>query len=355
MTTNCSMTTPNIGVASGTSLTLTTGQPLILRSGASGTDLSATFGRTATDTTLAVPGTAGHFAANTDMVAGDTVLRNESSGARIYIGALPGSGILAFSVDTAGANLYGSTSCKTSIKAAATASGTLTLPATTGNVVVDSATQTLTGKTIGAGGLAGLTPGHQIFTANGTFTIPTGVTAVKVTVCGGGGAGGGASATQDGGGGGSGSAGVKWLTGLTPGNTLSVTIGGGGTGVSAAAGNNGTGSTVASGTQTITSIVTNGGTGGFIAVSGNGVPGGDGGAAGTGGDMNLQGSAGSLGAALTGGGGGPSIFGGAGRGATGALGSNAGGFCSGGGGAGQNINNVGGNGSGGVAVFEWVN
>lgn len=198
------------------------------------------------------------------------------------------------------------------------------------------------------------TPNKQIFTASGTFTIPTGVTAVKVTVCGGGGAGGGASATQDGGGGGSGSTGIKWLTGLTPGNTLSVTIGGGGTGASAAAGGNGTGSTIASGTQTITSIVTNGGTGGPIATSGNGATGGDGGAAGTGGDMNLQGTAGSNGSALSGGSGGGSIFGGAARGATGAVGNNAGGFCSGGGGAGQNVNNAGGNGSGGVALFEWV-
>lgn len=147
----------------------------------------------------------------------------------------------------------------------------------------------------------------QVFTANGTFTIPSGITKVKVTVVGGGGGGGGtygnstaggnstvASGTQTittltGGGGGSwstflggtatggdlnisgykgfslasllvgfqgfstfpatyglgGAAGndganaypggggggtaIKWLTGLTPGNTLTVTVGAGGT------------------------------------------------------------------------------------------------------------------------------
>lgn len=98
----------------------------------------------------------------------------------------------------------------------------------------------------------------QIFTGSGTFTIPTGITQVKVTVTGGGGGGGGCASavtTSSAGGGGAGTA-IKWLTGLTPGNTLTVTVGGGGNGGSAGAnnGSNGTDSTVASGTQTISTI-----------------------------------------------------------------------------------------------------
>lgn len=94
----------------------------------------------------------------------------------------------------------------------------------------------------------------QVFTANGTFTIPTGVTALKVTVVGGGG--GGPVGGNFGGGGGA--TAIKWLTGLTAGNTLAVTIGAGGAGKvstgSQASGNAGGNSTVASGTQTITTI-----------------------------------------------------------------------------------------------------
>lgn len=91
-----------------------------------------------------------------------------------------------------------------------------------------------------------------VFTATGTFTIPTGITAVKVTVVGGGG-GGGQFAT------GAGAAtAIKYLTGLTSGNTLSVTVGAAGAGVGAATSTGGN-SSVASGTQTITTIQANGG------------------------------------------------------------------------------------------------
>jgi len=73
----------------------------------------------------------------------------------------------------------------------------------------------------------------QVFTSSGTFTVPTGVTSVKVTVVGGGGNGGNASATTGrasstggGGGGGGGGVAVQFITGLTPGGTVSVTVGG---------------------------------------------------------------------------------------------------------------------------------
>jgi hypothetical protein len=85
----------------------------------------------------------------------------------------------------------------------------------------------------GGGGFSAM----QTFTSSGTFTVPSGKTTVKVTVIGGGQGGysaynvyscpiyvvGGAS------GGGGGTA-VEYITGLTPGGTVSVTVGAGGAG-----------------------------------------------------------------------------------------------------------------------------
>jgi hypothetical protein len=83
----------------------------------------------------------------------------------------------------------------------------------------------------------------QIFTSSGTWTAPTGVTTVGVTLLAGGGGGGGTSATNTGGGGGgSGGAGMGWVT-VTPGTTYAVTVGAAGTaGGAGAAGGAGGGS-----------------------------------------------------------------------------------------------------------------
>ena len=91
----------------------------------------------------------------------------------------------------------------------------------------------------------------SLHTGNGTFTIPTGVTAIKVTIVGGGGSGGSIStgyAAGGCGGGGGGATAIKFLTGLTPGLTISVTVGGAGGA-----------SSIASGTQTITTVTAGGG------------------------------------------------------------------------------------------------
>ena len=121
----------------------------------------------------------------------------------------------------------------------------------------------------------------------GTFTIPTGITRIKVTVVGGGGGSSGCQAGQNlaTGGGGGGTA-VKWLTGLTPNNTLNYSVGAGGTAGASpnAAGGAGAASTVSSGTETITTITGNGGAGGVYSSAG-----GNGGTA-TNGDLNVSGS-----------------------------------------------------------------
>lgn len=72
--------------------------------------------------------------------------------------------------------------------------------------------------------------GGQVFTSSGTFTVPPGVTSAKVTVIGGGGSGQSFTYpdTGNGTGGTAGGFGTKFVTGLTPSGTVSVTVGGAG-------------------------------------------------------------------------------------------------------------------------------
>lgn len=84
------------------------------------------------------------------------------------------------------------------------------------------------GSWVAAGGGGG--GRGQVFTSSGTFTVPSGVTNVKVTVIGGGGGGGSSGGTQFriGAGGGCGGFGIAYVSGLTAGQTVSVTVGAGG-------------------------------------------------------------------------------------------------------------------------------
>lgn len=209
---------------------------------------------------------------------------------------------------------------------------------------------TLNNWAIGGGSTyGGTTPSKQIFVASGTFTIPANVTAVKATVIGGGGAGGGSTASANGSGGGAAGFAQKWLSGLTPGNTIAVTVGAGGTGVSGAGGNAGGASSIASGTQTITTVTASGGGGG--ATTGTGIQAGGTGGSATNGDINAPGNGGGI--TFTAGVGGPGaagVFGGSGAVADGA------GTAPGAGGAGGNSGGTttGGAGFVGMVIFEWV-
>ena len=130
----------------------------------------------------------------------------------------------------------------------------------------------------------------QVFTSTGTFTVPDGVTAVKVTVVGGGGGGGGtpsSSGTGHTGGGGGGGVSIEYVTGLTPGGAVSVTVGAGGAGGTG----NATGAT--GGTSSFGAYCSaTGGAGGAGAGSG-GYGGGGAGGTGSGGDINISGFPGS--------------------------------------------------------------
>jgi hypothetical protein len=70
--------------------------------------------------------------------------------------------------------------------------------------------------------------GSKIFTTSGTFTIPSNITQLLVTVVGGGGAGYNGSYGQDAGGGGGGGTIQGYISGLTAGSNVYVTVGGSG-------------------------------------------------------------------------------------------------------------------------------
>ena len=195
------------------------------------------------------------------------------SWADVDLGLVPlGTGMVKTS--GTGIKLSGSSSGYVGLKGAAAAgSTTYTLPAadgTSGQVLSTNGSGVMSWATAGGGGGGGL--GGQAFTSSGTFTIPSGVTALKITVIGaqGGGGGGSYPTGQYGGAGGAGGTAVQWYTGLTPSGTLTVTVGTGALGGLATTSYPGTGATgstggtssVASGTQSITTISATGGSGG---------------------------------------------------------------------------------------------
>jgi len=178
----------------------------------------------------------------------------------------------------------------------------------------------------------------QVFTSSGTFTVPTGITKVKATVVGGGGGG-----STDGSGGGGGGAAIEIVSGLTPGNTVTTTVGAAGT--AGTGGNGGTGGTSSFGAF----CSATGGAGGVAGNSNGGL-----GGLGSGGDLNIRGGGGGtrtfLGCNAVGGFGGSSILGGGGP--SGETSATAGGAYGGGGSASPGGLN-GAAGAAGVVIVEW--
>ncbi len=193
----------------------------------------------------------------------------------------------------------------------------------------------------------------QSFTASGNFTVPIGVTRLRVTVIGGGGAGG-THANIPSGGGGAGGNGLRILSGLTPGAVIAVTVGAAGAAITSGTGQGGSGGTSSFGAY-VSATGGQGGGGGSVLTT---AAGGGGGSA-VGGDVNTGGSCGTdsvIPAARGGDGGGL----GAGRGATGYVqGLTATGYGGGGGGGGANSTTgtgtgaSGGNGAAGLVIVEF--
>jgi len=76
--------------------------------------------------------------------------------------------------------------------------------------------------------------GSAVFTTSGTFVVPAGITSLKVLVIGGGAGSRGTTNTGNGsGGGGGGGCGLRYIRDLTPGTSITVTIGAGGAPVAA--------------------------------------------------------------------------------------------------------------------------
>jgi len=249
-----------------------------------------------------------------------------------------------------------------------------------GEVPAPAAGDAAAGKFLRASGgwaappTSGAAPAVEVRTASATITIPASVTKLFVYLVGGAGGGGGAkgatvcciATTAAGGPGGGGAGLLKYLSGLTAGLTLALTIGANGTGGAAtpANGTAGGNTTLASGTQSITTLTAAGGALGALSNAAVGA-GGAGGTA-TNGDSNHTGQAGIAfrpGGSTASIGGDPGIGLGAG-GATvnnGAAGTNVTGNAGtgfGGGGSGGCSNSTaagaaGGNGAPGGAVLFW--
>jgi hypothetical protein len=104
--------------------------------------------------------------------------------------------------------------------------------------------------------------GFQLFTASGTFTVPTGITTIKVSVRAGGGGGGAGNiiccVAYNGGNGGFGGSSQGFLT-VTPGATFTVTVGAGGAGTNTTGANGSAGGA----SSFATNFTTTGGGGGL--------------------------------------------------------------------------------------------
>ncbi len=187
------------------------------------------------------------------------------------------------------------------------------------------------------------------FSNSGTFTVPSGVTQVRVRLVGGGGGGTPGSSTQAGSGGGAGGY-SEGVFGVTPGQAIIVTVGTGGSG-QAASSSSGGGWGGASSFGSYCSAT--GGNGGGLGT--NVSPGGDGGV-GTGGQISVKGGIGSdasPGSISWGGLGGTSYFGGGGRAATSAGSEQIGHAPGSGGGGGYGGAVASGAGANGLVIVEY--
>lgn len=207
--------------------------------------------------------------------------------------------------------------------------------------------------------------GQQTFTSSGTFTVPPNVTTLYISACAGGGGGGGSGSASGGtssagGGGGAGQSITKQAYTVTPGATISITVGSGGThGNGGAGGGSNPGAAGSAGGNTVigTLVTLTGGSGGS---GGSGPAGGAPGAGYPGGCYGQDAAAGSFGghgASTPLGGGG---FGGRGAQNTAVGTGNAGGGNGSGGGGGGGCYTVstsaganGGDGAPGIVIIEW--
>lgn len=193
----------------------------------------------------------------------------------------------------------------------------------------------------------------QVFTASGVFVVPPRVYTVYVTLCGGGGGGAGVDGSRTdqvktSGGGGGAEAKIKREVSVTPGDSIAITIGVGGSG-----GASGAKSGSAGGVSSFGALLSASGGGGGTT-SAPGAAGGDGGSPGGGSETYLVDTFGGYG--MSGAGGGCLLSGGVVWAAIGA-GKGSNGLVYGGGGAGGRSTSTedyaGGDGAPGIVIVEW--
>lgn len=202
-------------------------------------------------------------------------------------------------------------------------------------------------------------PGQKVFTSSGTFTVPTGVTSLSCVVVGGGGGSTGCSGASQYSGAGGGGGGLAYGTfSVTPGSTVTVQVGAGGTAgtnknlITNKAGTGGESKITYGGTIMLRGYGGSGGAygttvdanGGEFSIAGSGVTLSGGGYGGNGGRCRKNNGGGGGGGA--GGYGGTGGKGGVGNSGTGSYGNNGGG----GGGGGQSLRGEQNNGGGGVGL-----
>lgn len=190
-------------------------------------------------------------------------------------------------------------------------------------------------------GVVGVSQGQR-FTASGTFTVPSGVSAIRITGSGGGGGGSARVTTNGGGGGGSAEYAIDVPLVVTPGASMAVVVGTGGAGAASGLGAQTAGG--AGNNSTFGGITFRGGLGGLAAGTG-GAGGGPTARAGAGGTATNPGAAGAMGTASS-----PRHFGGSGGGGgggstyVGGNGGASGGYLTGGAGGAAHANGAGGGG-----------
>lgn len=193
----------------------------------------------------------------------------------------------------------------------------------------------------------------QVFTANGVFVVPPRVYTLYVTLCGGGGGGAGVDGSstdyvKTSGGGGGAEAKIKREVSVTPGDSITITIGAGGSGGASGANSGSAGGASSFGAH----LSTSGGSGG--TTSAGGAAGGDGGSPG-GGYENYNGATYKV-YGTSGAGGGCLLSGGIVWAAMGAGNGSIGLVYGGGGAGGRSIgtaNYAGGDGAPGIVIVEW--
>jgi hypothetical protein len=302
--------------------TATNGTTVVLANACVAGDTVVTQGYALTSLTNALPLTGGTVTGNLTVSGTLTA----SSGIAVSSG---GTGQTSY---TDGQLLIGNSTGNTLNKATLTAGSGVTITNGAGAITIAASSS--------GGGFSNI----QVFTSSGTFTVPAGITKVKVTVVGGGGGGGAGQADPTGGGGGGGTA-IEIISGLTPGGTVTVTVGAAGAsgGIFNTGLPGGTGGTSSFGAFCSA-------TGGSGSAGGNsgGYLGGAGGL-GSGGDLNIRGGTGSF--ALSYGNCGVFYAGGPGGSSFLSGGGNAGAY--GGGALGVGVNTNGSVGAAGVVVVEY--